>query len=131
MKRLRIINLFFFLSISTIASIALAEQTSLYLPDEQLTPGAAFTDAARQEICLPGYAKRVRAVPPKVKQQVYREYGIRQHKPGEYEVDHLVPLELGGSNEISNLWPEPYHGPNNAHNKDKLEDYSASTGMCG
>ncbi len=125
MKRLQLISLFFFLilSVSTVASIALAEQTSPYLPDPQLTPGAAFTDATRQEICVPGYAKRVRAVPLKVKQQVYREYGIRQHKPGEYEVDHLVPLGLGGSNHITNLWPEPYHGPNNAHNKDKLEDF--------
>ncbi len=125
MKRLRLISLLFVLiwSVSVGASIALAEQTSPYLPDPQLTPGAAFTDATRQEICVLGYAKRIRAVPAKVKQQVYREYGIRKHQPGEYEVDHLIPLELGGSNHIANLWPELYQGPHNAHNKDKLEDF--------
>ncbi len=125
MKCFRLINLLlvFISSLCTNVSTALTEQTSPYLPEPQLTPGAAFTDATRQEIYLPGYAKRVRAVPLKVKQQVYREYGIRRHKPGEYEIDHLIPLELGGSNHIANLWPEPYHGPNNAHNKDKLEDF--------
>jgi len=37
---------------------------------------------------------------------VYAEYGIVERSPGEYEVDHDVPLELGGSNDIANLWPE-------------------------
>ena len=29
-----------------------------------------------------------------------------------YELDHLVPLELGGANSTSNLWPEPGGSPN-------------------
>lgn len=37
------------------------------------------------------------------------------------EVDHLIPLELGGSNRISNLWPERLDGEWNAHEKDELE----------
>jgi len=37
-------------------------------------------------------------------------------------VDHLISLELGGSNSIKNLWPEPYTGDLNAHVKDKLEN---------
>ncbi|MFM9735729.1 HNH endonuclease, partial [Streptomyces niveiscabiei] len=44
------------------------------------------------------------------------------HKPGDYEVDHIISLELGGSNDIKNLWPQPYHGLWNAHMKDKLEN---------
>jgi hypothetical protein len=35
------------------------------------------------------------------------------------ELDHLVPLELGGSNDITNLWPEVGKVPNP---KDKVED---------
>jgi hypothetical protein len=92
------------------------------LPDPALTPGAALTtDAAA--VCIPGYAKSVRHVSGKVKAQVYREYGVAHHTPGEYEVDHLISLELGGSNDIRNLWPESYRTePWNAHVKDKLED---------
>lgn len=29
---------------------------------------------------------------------------------GNYEYDHLVPLELGGSSDVRNLWPEPNAG---------------------
>jgi hypothetical protein len=37
--------------------------------------------------------------------------------------DHLISLELGGSNDIQNLWPESYRTePWNAHVKDRLED---------
>jgi 5-methylcytosine-specific restriction endonuclease McrA len=73
-------------------------------------------------MCVPGYAEKVRNVPDAVKKQVYEEYGITSHKPGEYEVDHLISLELGGSNSIKNLWPQSYSGNWNAHIKDKLEN---------
>jgi hypothetical protein len=49
-------------------------------------------------LCVPGYAKKVRDVPAWLKRQAYDEYGITEHKPGDYEVDHLIPLSLGGSN---------------------------------
>jgi hypothetical protein len=39
------------------------------------------------------------------------------------EVDHLISRELGGAEEIDNLWPESYGGgPWNAHHKDTLEN---------
>ena len=56
-------------------------------------------------MCVPGYAKKVRAVPAWLKRQAYAEYGITQYKTGDYEVDHLIPLSLGGSNSIHNLAP--------------------------
>ena len=59
-------------------------------------------------VCTPGYAKSVRHVSGKVKAQVYAEYGIVSHRPGEYEVDHLISLELGGSDDIKNLWPDRF-----------------------
>jgi len=34
-------------------------------------------------------------------------------------VDHLISLELGGSNDLANLWPEPYP---DATAKDKAEN---------
>ena len=66
--------------------------------------------------------EKVRNVPAEMKRQVYREYGITSHGPGDYEIDHLIPLELGGSNSIKNLWPESHRtSPWNAQVKDRLE----------
>jgi hypothetical protein len=62
-------------------------------------------------------------VPQEIKQEIYREYGITSHGRGDYEIDHLIPLELGGSNSIKNLWPESYRTlPWSARVKDRLEN---------
>ena len=66
--------------------------------------------------------KEVRAVPAWLKRQAYAEYGITQYKTGDYEVDHLIPLSLGGSNSIRNLWPQSTKtSPWNSYVKDALE----------
>ena len=93
------------------------------LPDSSCTPGDAFPNVTTTQVCTPGYAQSVRNVPQSVKNQVFAEYGVTSHPVGAYEVDHLISLELGGSNDITNLWPEPYTGPYNAHTKDKVENY--------
>ena len=38
------------------------------------------------------------------------------------EIDHIVSLELGGSNDIANLYPEPGSVRASYHVKDKLEN---------
>jgi hypothetical protein len=38
------------------------------------------------------------------------------------EIDHIVSLELGGSNNVANLFPEPGSGAANYHRKDQLEN---------
>jgi hypothetical protein len=92
------------------------------VPDSRITPGDVLTTDA-SVICKPGYSKSVRDVPQAVKKQAYNQYGITSHKPGEFEVDHLISLELGGSNSIKNLWPESFvTQPLNAHIKDTLEN---------
>jgi hypothetical protein len=91
---------FFFLT-----QAVFAEQPTPILPDLKLTPGNTF-DVTAQDVCIPGYAKKVRAVPAWLKGQAYAEYGITEYKTGDYEVDHLIPLSLGGSNSIRNLWPQ-------------------------
>lgn len=41
----------------------------------------------------------------------------------DYEEDHLISLELGGSPSAeANLWPEPYASPDGARVKDQLEN---------
>lgn len=91
-------------------------------PDPKLTPGATLS-VTRDDICVPGYTQKVRNIPDAVKRQVYASYGIASHKAGDFEVDHLISLELGGSNSPKNLWPESYRTqPWNAHVKDALEN---------
>jgi|SRR5579859_3559228 len=93
------------------------------LPDSACTPGALFSNATVQQICKSGYASSVRNVPTSEKDQVYAEYGITHHSTGQYEVDHLVSLELGGSNDIANLWPEAASPTPGFHQKDQVENY--------
>jgi hypothetical protein len=89
------------------------------LPDPACTPGAIFSAASLSQICTPGYSRSVRNVPESVKEGVYAAYGIQAHAPRSYEVDHLVPLELGGNNSVANLWPEVTPG---YHKKDAIEN---------
>jgi hypothetical protein len=87
------------------------------LPDPRCTPGAVVA-AALSTVCAPGYTERVRPVPDALRRRVYESYGIARHAPREYEIDHLVPLDIGGSNAQRNLWPQP--GPA-YHAKDRVE----------
>jgi hypothetical protein len=57
------------------------------------------------------------------KRLAYSRYGIASHATGQYEVDHLIALELGGSNTIRNLWPEAASPRPGFHEKDKVENY--------
>ena len=98
-------------------------QATLPQQDKTCTPGDIFPDATKDKICVPGYAGSVRNVTQSTKNKVYANYGIKTHKSGEYEVDHLVSLQLGGSNEISNLWPEPAKPVPGFHEKDRVENY--------
>jgi len=93
------------------------------LPDAHCTPGAVFSGVTPQKICVAGYTRTVRNVPASEKTMVFAEYGIIAHTPGQYEIDHLISLELGGNNDISNLWPEAAAPVPGFHQKDVLENY--------
>ncbi len=92
------------------------------LPDHACTPGAVFDNVAADQVCAEGYAGSVRNVPASEKKAVYAEYGIPTHQPYEYEVDHHISLELGGSNDIANLWPEAAVPAPGFHEKDRVEN---------
>lgn len=91
------------------------------LPDPKLTPGKT-TDVIVKKLCTPGYSKTARNVPESEKKEVFKLYGVPYSEHSRFEIDHEISLELGGSNEIENLWPEHYAEPNGAHDKDKLEN---------
>jgi hypothetical protein len=96
------------------------------VPNPALTPGAVDPAATKDVICVAGYTSRpgVRHVTAATKRKVFAEYGVDPKGPGSpFEVDHLISLELGGSNDIGNLWPQSYvTEPYNAHLKDALEN---------
>jgi Metal binding domain of Ada len=85
------------------------------LPDSHLTPGGVLPDVTAAEVCKPGWASEHREVPEPMREEVYREYGTSMG-----ELDHLIPLELGGSNDIENLWVQPWK---EAREKDALENW--------
>jgi hypothetical protein len=65
----------------------------------------------------------IRNVPQSEKFAVEREYGMAASYYGRsIEIDHIVSLELGGSNAIANLFPEPGSGLADYHVKDRLEN---------
>jgi hypothetical protein len=80
------------------------------LPDRGCTPGAVLRQVtpanAQRTICRPGWATTHRHVTPATKARVRASYGVAATPFPAWEIDHLVPLELGGSNATANLWPE-------------------------
>lgn len=91
------------------------------LPDRSCSPGKVATTSA-DRVCTPGYSGRVRNVSESTKNRVYFNYGIRRHSRGQYEIDHIIPLELGGSNSVRNLYPEAARPTPGFHEKDRLEN---------
>jgi hypothetical protein len=101
----------------------------------QLTPGVTNPNVTQanihKTICKSGWTATVR--PPasytnNLKKEGITQYGYDDSKLADYEEDHFIPLEIGGSpKDPNNLWPEPYNTTINgktigAHQKDKVED---------
>jgi hypothetical protein len=93
------------------------------LPVRMLTPGAT-RPVAFDTLCQGVDPEDNGPIDDSVAMQVFREYGLPASSRNEYEVDYLITPGLGGSNDIRNLWPEPYSSTEwNAHVKDLLESY--------
>lgn len=96
------------------------------LPDPRCTPGSidpvVTQGNIRSTICKSGWTDPYLR-PPESQAEAFKydiaypHYGTPRSEPT--ELDHLVPLELGGSNDATNLWPEWPPSPNP---KDKVED---------
>lgn len=99
------------------------------LPDPGCTPGSVLS-TDRAQVCTPGYASSVRDVPQAQKDAIYDAYGITSRAPDQYQVDHLIPLSLGGSNDNANLWPQPASPLPGYAEKDALENYLHDQ-VCG
>jgi hypothetical protein len=93
-------------------------------PDRHCSPGAYYSRLTTAVICASSFRTgTIRNVPQSEKYAVEREYGMSARLYGRsIEIDHIVSLELGGSNDIANLFPEPGSGPADYHVKDRLEN---------
>ena len=106
--------------------------TSSAQPNPALTPGALNPRVTQADIastiCVPGFTRGIR--PPehyteRLKREGIRAYGYTDRRLRDYEEDHLISLELGGSPDSPrNLWPEPHHviGGWGSYAKDRLEN---------
>jgi hypothetical protein len=132
-----------YLSVAMLAT-SLSAAVSPRLPDPKLTPGVA-TNVSAEQLCKKSFhTADVRSVTATQKNEVYRRYGLKANTgycakrpyktkargktPSRIimqgcEVDHLISLELGGANDVNNLWPQPYPENPGAHEKDKLENW--------
>lgn len=108
-----------------------------YLPDPACTPGAidpAVTqDNISSTICARGYTATIRppaSVTGKFKTASLADYGLPHNKTTEY--DHLISLELGGTNSVKNLWPEPNRSAatGTTNPKDAIEN-RLNKAICG
>jgi hypothetical protein len=88
------------------------------LPDPTCTPGLTEYATTRQ-VCTPGFSTVRRHVTYVQRRVVFARYGVSYARRRYYQFDHLIPLELAGSNDTLNLWPEPL---THAHHKDRIED---------
>lgn len=53
-----------------------------------------------------GIAYCERRVWGSTRDKVYELYGIAEENRHRYTIDHIIPLSIGGSNDIKNLWAE-------------------------
>jgi len=100
--------------------------------DSVCTPGAINPKVTQENIhttiCVSRYTTKIRlstTYTNKIKKQQIKEYGYADTTLADYEEDHLIPLEIGGSpTDPENLWPEPHNvtGNEGSFTKDKLED---------
>ena len=102
-------------------SIVSRHHEGIAVPLASLTPGAVRS-VTRADVCSAGTGASNGMVPIEVQERVFREYGIANARPADYEVDYLITPALGGSNDIRNLWPQSYSAVWNARVKDELED---------
>src|SRR5690242_3466930 len=99
------------------------------LPDAMLTPGERNPQVSEstihQTICIDHWTASIRPSGPYtiyIKRKMMAAYGLDGEPLSDFELDHLIPLTLGGHpTDPRNLWPQPWFGSCSASLKDKLE----------
>lgn len=105
------------------------------LPDPVLTPGVVDQNCTIDTLKNSTTSGR-RTTSAAMKAEAYHKYGMVAHQdecggPQGCEVDHRLPLEVCGLDDQANLWPMPYDGACNAHDKDRLENQTKRDVVAG
>lgn len=104
---MKLLFLLFLICFSAVAEVPDIPKTMLF-----------NVDAAH--VCTPGYASKIRNVPDSIKHKICKP-------KTDCIVDHVISLELGGSNDISNLAAQTKA---DAHRKDLFEN-ALHKRVCG
>jgi hypothetical protein len=92
------------------------------LNDLKVTPGKVRT-TSKEEVCTEK-TPQFRNTTESMKKLACTLYGVKEcPKEGALEIDHLVSLELGGADDITNLWPQPAEPRPGFHEKDLVENW--------
>jgi hypothetical protein len=108
-------------------------------PDPRRTPGFTNPNITQanieQTICNPEWSTTSIRPPSSYMTRLKKEQMQKWGLPGtttDYEEDHFISLELGGSTtDPRNLWPEPYDPTPGARQKDTVENYLHSQVCAG
>jgi hypothetical protein len=93
-------------------------------PDPDSTEGSVRIDGRSRELTCDRSRNRREPMTAERRDEVLIRYGLSPGQYPDYEIDHLIPLCLGGSDDFSNLWPQPRRTIEptwNAEAKDRLE----------
>jgi hypothetical protein len=95
-------------------------------PDPNITGGSVRLDGHDLNTTC-GHAKEHRgSLRRALRDEILLRYGLAPGTHPDYEIDHLIPLCLGGSDDPSNLWAQPRRSIEptwNAEAKDRLERF--------
>lgn len=113
-----------------VLSIEVGKADDNELPIAELTPGDTYTTnpTIACNAHTGGEPDSIRKVSERDKKEIFISYGLPNgnhtgycNGPKGCEIDHLIPLKIGGANTKANLWPQSYTGEWNAIHKDNLE----------
>lgn len=80
------------------------------LPNSRFTPGESNPEITESVVISRSFrTSDYRDVPVEEKEEVAQVYRVPWEDRHDYEFDHLIPLDCGGSNSFRNIWPEPLH----------------------
>jgi len=119
-----------FALLAACSSVSLGTKEAVRASATQAVPSEALNPDVRQEtigqtICIPGYTASVRpstTYTNGVKAKLLSERDLPQAAAARYELDHRIPLALGGHpRNLRNLELQPWDGEDSAKQKDRLE----------